>query len=607
MRPSLRLPAFAFLFLLVWSVAGCSGSGGPDSSGEKDEIQVQPFASTRMLSAAALDALVADEGGRLRFSGTPAELTDIAVDAVIVAGISEASPRGLCRIVTGVSSAGGDLLLDTADVPLQLAFRKLHLRAKRRTLSAFAFDGPSSSALVSGGATKTDAVDVFAFNGDGNPKTPDNQVRVSGDLGGGLTYDFGVDVDWGEVMNLPQAVFDCLHEFLGGGGCSVQSLLPPVQAAMKIAAQAEADLTVQGSAYLGYATEHQILSVDLTPFMIGPIPILPELEVRAEIEGEASSAFSLQGNASANIGAGASFSTKEGVTLTPPKGDVSFTASAVDAKLSAGVRVAVGPRLTARAFGLMGPYAGLRVFSELSANQEASPCWSLHGGVTGEVGFDVSIHLPKLGEVNIANAQQSFTVVDQPIDSGQCAALPSDVPESPVAGTPSAAAFAQPSFSPWAKSYPEISSGHPAQTTGAGPSWMEATGSIDGRFMLAGSSAGVLTKIRAGRDTRVGAEVLVRRPLARRQGESAEPQPRGASAGRGHVRGGLSLGRAERERGRRARLGAPLRRDVPEPMAACHRGRTHQRWRRAARGQSRAKPAAASRRRRVAAGADRRG
>ncbi len=93
------------------------GPAARTPSGEKDEIQVQPFASTRMLSAAALDALVADEGGRLRFSGTPAELTDIAVDAVIVAGISDASPRGLCRIVTGVSSAGGDLLLDTADVP----------------------------------------------------------------------------------------------------------------------------------------------------------------------------------------------------------------------------------------------------------------------------------------------------------------------------------------------------------------------------------------------------------------------------------------------------------------------------------------------------------
>ena len=86
-------------------------------------------------------------------------------------------------------------------------------------------------------------------------------------------------------------------------------------------------------------------------------------------------------------------------------------------------------------------------------------------------------------------------MVDQPVGSGQCAVLPSDAPESPVAGTPSPAAFAQPSFSPWAKSYPEISSDHPGQSTGAGPSWMEATGTIDGRFMVAGSSANVLTKL----------------------------------------------------------------------------------------------------------------
>ena len=172
-------------------------------------------------------------------------------------------------------------------------------------------------------------MDVFAFNGDGNPSTPDDQVRVSGNLGGGLTYDFGVDVDWGEAMNLPQAVYDCLHEFLGGGGCSLQSLLPPVQAAMQMEAQAAADLTVQGSAIgLRHGDQNPVGGSDAVHGWAD----LDSAGARSALRDRRRSLheFSVQGHASASIVAGASFSTKEGVTLTPPKGDVSFAAPVVD-------------------------------------------------------------------------------------------------------------------------------------------------------------------------------------------------------------------------------------------------------------------------------------
>lgn len=500
--------------LVLWNL-GCGGAEAPHP--ETDEVEAVAFETTTILSQATLDALVSDHAGRLTFSGTPPQLANIDVDTVLVGGQAAAAPRGLCRMVTNVEASSEALVLDTEDVPLQVAFRKLHLRTKRRQVSRLRANTPHSQPLASAGDQDTDYLDVFAFNGDGNPDTEDDQVRVNGTLSGSLFYEFNVDTDWGEVMNLPKAVYDCLHELFGGGDCSVQSLLPPVQAGMKLDAGAEADLSLKGSAFLSYATEHEVLSEDLMPFMVGPVLVVPELEVRAEIDGSASSAFEFHGRSAASVQSAVAYSTAEGATFTPPQGSFDFAAPKVNAKLGADARIAIGPRLTARAFGLMGPYAGLRVFSELKADQTSATCWTVHGGVSGEVGFDASVHFPKLGEVNIASAGKEFTVVDEIVASGECEPLSAEQTMTPTAGVPSEDAFAHPSVAPWVRSYSDMSASHPAEATGAGPSWIESTGTIDGRFMVAGSASEVLSKLDPD-----GA------PVWARSFRSADPFPDGA-------------------------------------------------------------------------------
>ena len=111
---------FLFLFLLCAVCTSC-GSDPVAAPERVREISYELFPSTHELGASdvlRITALSAD--GRIRFAELPATLAQVEPGDVLLAGISQATPTGLLRVVLGVEEDDAcHAVLRTAAAPLQ--------------------------------------------------------------------------------------------------------------------------------------------------------------------------------------------------------------------------------------------------------------------------------------------------------------------------------------------------------------------------------------------------------------------------------------------------------------------------------------------------------
>lgn len=485
--------------IVALALCGCGSSDDGTPSPTGDEYSAKLFPSTHVLDADAMSALTAyDADGTLHFNGTPKVLADIQPYQVVVGDVSAASPTGFLRYVTSVDSDSGGLVLHTGQAPIQMAFQKLHVKLTRHITdlgaSDLAWQWQPTRPLANGSKWQSKHIDFFAMNGDGDPATTDDQVHVVGDLSGGFDYTFGLDVDWGDVFAVPDKVVDCAKSFFTS--CSIQDLLPEAKVGYGVTAGADATLSMQGVAFLPYEAPYTLGVVHLDKIKLGILWFFPTVEVKAKVSGNATSQFAFDIGAHANAGMGVTFSSKNGAKVEPPHADFNFDAPSVDATLEAGGRVEVGPELHIRLYDIAGPYAGLFAFAELTADQTKNPCYELHAGITSNFGFDIKTpDLPVIGSVSLADWSDNYDLYNELADSGACKPLPGGGTPSPTGGSPDAASFANPTFTPWSKTYAGAVDRHPVEGPGAQIEWLDATPTIDGRFVLSGSDTKALVKI----------------------------------------------------------------------------------------------------------------
>jgi hypothetical protein len=206
------------LALLAVVAPACSSS--ESSEPPADELSFELFPTTKLLSAADLSGLEAAPDGTLTFAAAPASLADVEVGSVILASTSAATPAGLLRVVTDLSRDGGRLTLHTFQAPIALAFRKLHVRSER-DVSGFGSRpwagtdlAPRTlrprAELIGGDVEREQPLDFLLYDADNDPSTTNDQIGIRGSLGGGFHYGISVDVDWGDVFDVPQAIKSCV-------------------------------------------------------------------------------------------------------------------------------------------------------------------------------------------------------------------------------------------------------------------------------------------------------------------------------------------------------------------------------------------------------------
>lgn len=501
------------LFFSVSLVVACSGDDDAASSGSKDEIDAVPFDDTRSLSSADLALLTsATPDGVLTFKRPPASLSKVERGDVLVGGASESAPAGLLRIVTAVeaSDSDGSLRLQTINAPIQLAFRKLHVKVARKTgliqsepaqaksqragLRREALEGPG------GTASKTETFDYPLFDGDGDDKTDDDRIVLSGEIGGTVDYQFGMDFDWGVFEHLPETVSDCIDNLLSGDfDCSLDSLIPEAKVSFTADTTLSAQAKLEGAALLSFEREFPILPPQvLAEIPLGILVLAPVVEIEGKIEGGASGRFETGISASATIDNGVDISSKHLGSPTfhgPEVSDVDFDVDKPTVALQANARAEVTAKINLLLYDVVGPSASASVFAEVSADPFGDPCYSLNAGIEADLGITVEPTLPILGSVTLFDWHApTWKPFEAPVVEGSCSRPPMASMLPPGSGA-DADHYAMPAFEPWSKLVSAPIDGAVAVSPTDMTASLDLQRSIDGRYLVAGSTGRSLLKL----------------------------------------------------------------------------------------------------------------
>lgn len=501
--------AFALPLLCILPTQACSPEDG-SSSARGDEVVAIPFPSTKMLSAEDLGSLEPDAGdGRLVFHHTPKSLEGVARGAVIVGGPSAATPNGLLRVVVDAERSGETLTLRTALAPPQLAFRKLHARVARPVSldDGTLVSHDTSAPLGVGGTSQRKApVNVVLFDGDGDKSTTNDQLRIEGSFSGAVSYDLSLDVDWGDVFDLPAAVTSCIESLAGAlagkkPSCALEDLLPEVKVAFTVDPSVASELRLVGQASLAYEKEFEIATVHLAPLILPPLVFVPTLDLIASVEGGASASFraGVKGHVALTSSVTVSSRTAGRPLVSPPKvKDTSFDVEEPEVGLHAHAKTKAGVRLGMSLYGMAGPYATAEATLALVADPTRSPCWELRSGLSSRVGARItSPNLPVLGHVTLVDwSSPPFEPLDVVVASGTCKDPPPGATHLPPGSGPDAPALRSPTFEPW--SILQDGASDAAATSGpalTGLVFTDLSRAIDDRWLVAGSEARSLIKI----------------------------------------------------------------------------------------------------------------
>ena len=501
--------ACAPLVLCALPIQGCSSDAS--SGAGADEVEAVPFASTKMLSPEDLSSLEPDLGdGRLVFRNAPKTLEGVRRGDVFVGGPSTAAPNGLLRVVLDAERSGERLTLRTAVAPPQIAFKKLHARIARPVSldDGVLVSYDTSTPLGIGGTSQRKApVDVVLFDGDGDKSTTDDQLRIEGSFTGAVAYDLSLDLDWGDVFELPAAVTSCIESLAGivvgkKPSCSLEEMLPEVKVAFTVDPTVASELRMTGQASLAFEKELEIGTVHLPPLVLPPLVFVPTLDVIASVEGGASASFRAGVNAHVALTSSVTVSSRTAgkpVVSPPSVKETGFDVEEPEVGLHAHAKAKAGVRFGMSLYGMAGPYATAEATLSLAADPTRTPCWELRSGLSSKVGVRItSPNLPVLGHVTLVDwSTPPLEPLDVVVASGTCKDPPPGATHLPPGSGPDAPALRSPTFEPWSTLVEDggrdaASAMAPAST---GIVFTDLSRAIDDRWLVAGSEARSLLKI----------------------------------------------------------------------------------------------------------------
>jgi len=377
MHRSTRSVAWGLIALL----AGCGSS-----SKQPEPPSVIIRANTRVLDAAGRSLVSSFDmtTGSLVFSGTTPQLAALKAGDLLASEPTAAAPYGFLRKVISVTPQGGGLSLTTTPGSLREAIVQGDLASEGRLsptdLTSFEARAPGILPSVAPAAIGfTAPISVVLFDGDGNPSTTGDQLRLSGSA----SFDIGYKVAMGW-----KAAYD-----------------PPFD--VDVSTKFVAILYFNQTNSLGFEAGKVVVPIQqkelgtwkFAPitFFVGPVPVVlvPRITVSVDALGHADAALSFGAEEGLTIEAGVSkdyghgFQPVFGVTPTGSASGPSLTPSFPPPGFA--VNGGVKARGSLRLYGLVGPYAELRASTILTGGIGVAPPWRVRGGIGGRVGVEVDL------------------------------------------------------------------------------------------------------------------------------------------------------------------------------------------------------------------------
>ncbi len=360
--------------------------------------------------------------GRMVFAYRTDFLRDVRIDDVFVSESTPAAPFGFLRKITSTSmQSGGQVILETVQAKLTEAIYQGSVDATGELIpddgtqssrafsqiNASGFDKESAfvpNIVIDEGDTYNFHRDIDVtvnFNGGEDGVEGSGTVRVQGFAYFNAGYNVGIGIR--SCLAIPPACPDRFEAWAG--------------------MEAKTRLRVTGNFDGRINKEQTIYQIPMKPilFFIGPIPVVlvPEMNLKLGINGEAHVDFAFEGEAKSTFKAGAKW-------LNPDYGgngwnNISEFAPLerrlIEANANAKLRVEAYSKVDAKImlYGVVGPGIDGSLGILIDADTSRKPLWFVEGHVTTNVNFEASIaEIIELGRYSTPILNEYFRIADSP-------------------------------------------------------------------------------------------------------------------------------------------------------------------------------------------------
>ena len=395
----------SFVLCLVFA-CGNASSDKQDGTGatlpqETSEVSYTLPATTKYISeeneAGVLS--IEDDGETIVFKGDSALAASIAEGDVLMFGITSHTPNGLLRKVTTRTGQGSDLVLETAQATIPEAFEKLDLMIER----SLPFDEMESY------ETSSDGLELHRI-----------PLTLEGSAGGTYEFEFNgtvlYDKDGDKSTTHDQVVADGALSFTLGLTLEVKTEWLSLER-LKVGTEVkqESELTISTTLpALEFEKELVIADLYFGAFAVGPVVIVPNLELLLGANGELQAQVSTGMAENMSVSAGAVYEKSSWTPYSDFSSEWSFDPPSLSA--SARVKAYVGPRLNLMLYGVAGPYFQLDGYLELEADVGKTPWWELYVGLEAFLGIKgeiLGIELLNYQSGDLLNMRKLLAAADE--------------------------------------------------------------------------------------------------------------------------------------------------------------------------------------------------
>jgi hypothetical protein len=352
-------------------LVGACGSKGKESSTPDQQVTYKLPDTTKIVSPEEQSGVLAVGAGgeAITLDGSSALAGKVAAGDVLVFGIGDKTPHGLLRKVVTKSVDGTNIVLATTPAKLEDAFQELHFAVHQTvdpatmqswTPSVSGLSVQQSALTVQGSAGHTFDVNfdnTVLYDYDGDPATTYDQVVMSGSTSFSMSLDLEVDIGLGTMDR-----FKFGSTLAQNGLLTVSTNLPVAE----------------------FKKEMSVATLYFPPFVVGPVVIVPQLELIVGAEGKLEAQISTAITESVTLEGGIQYQAGQWQPYQNVSAQFTYTPPTLSA--SGSVKAYAGPSVNLLIYDVAGPYVQIDGYLELKADISGNPWWELDAGVEGFAG-----------------------------------------------------------------------------------------------------------------------------------------------------------------------------------------------------------------------------
>ena len=348
----------------------------------------------------------------ITFAQSTPQLEELKVGDIIIMGVTDQTPYGLLRKVTGINKGAtkdspvffylgfGTLeeaiqkgqweysqTLKPEDIEKGFVFSEVIQPAREKISTSLDFEYPINEIL---------------YDQDNDPATTENNITATGYL----AFDYQIIFD-GEIdgHTLKHFIFENIIE-------TDSELNISVGASVSIADLGDvADVTIGKPIPFTPVTVYIPTPI---PFVFIPLVFFPSIELKVGIEGKATIKLEAGITQTTKYTAGIEFTEGDWKNITDPLPKIVNTMELADPEGTIHVTAHVGPQLNCKLYNMAGPYCNIFGYLDFDADISSNPWWDLDAMLTVTAGVKMdllSIHWDS-GELPLFDFLPRFDVAD---------------------------------------------------------------------------------------------------------------------------------------------------------------------------------------------------